>query len=100
MESERRCRQISGLTSRNHRRLTLRIRLLIKSKSKIYTELMLVDVADIWRERFCSYPRRSHRCGGNSDSIADIVTTNCEKSAEVIVPTKVGKDRTLVGVSK
>ena len=32
------------------------------------------------------YPVRSHRCGGNSDSIADIVTTNCEKSAEVIVP--------------
>ena len=37
------------------------------------------------------YPVRSHRCGGNSDSIAsiaDIVTTNCEKSAEVIVPKK------------
>ena len=34
------------------------------------------------------YPARSHRCGGNSDSIADIVTTNCEKSAEVIVPKK------------
>ena len=31
------------------------------------------------------YPVRSHRCGGNSDSIADIVITNCEKSAEVIV---------------
>ena len=34
------------------------------------------------------YPVRSHRCGGNSDSIADIVTTNCEKSAEAIVPQK------------
>ena len=34
------------------------------------------------------YPVRSHRCGGNSDSIADIVTTNYEKSAEVIVPKK------------
>ena len=32
------------------------------------------------------YPVRSYRCGGNSDSKADIVTTNCEKSAEVIVP--------------
>ena len=43
------------------------------------------------------YPVRSHRCGGNSDSIADIVTTNCEKSAEVIVPKKknFGKDRTI-----
>ena len=40
------------------------------------------------------YPVRYHRCGGNSDSIADIVTTNCEKSAEVIVPKKIffGKD--------
>ncbi len=39
---------------------------------------------------------RSHRCGGNSDSIADIVTTNCEKSAEDIVPKKAfGKDRTV-----
>ena len=34
------------------------------------------------------YPVRSHRCGGNNDSIADIVTTNYEKSAEVIVPKK------------
>ena len=44
------------------------------------------------------YPVRSHRCGGNSDSIADIVTTNYEKSAEVIVPKKkknFGKDRTI-----
>ena len=43
------------------------------------------------------YPVRSHRCGGNSDSIADIVTTNYEKSAEVIVPKKIffGKDRTI-----
>ena len=40
------------------------------------------------------YPVRSHRCGGNSDSIADIVTTNCEKSAEVIVPKKKTSGRT------
>ena len=40
------------------------------------------------------YPVRSHRCGGNSDSIADIVTTNCEKSAEVIVPKKSLSGRT------
>lgn len=31
------------------------------------------------------YPVRSYRCGGNSDSKADIVTTNSEKAAEVIV---------------
>ena len=40
------------------------------------------------------YPVRSHRCGGNSDSIADIVTTNCEKSAEVVVPKKFFSERT------
>ena len=40
------------------------------------------------------YPVRYHRCGGNSDSIADIVTTNCEKSAEVIVPKKIFSGRT------
>ena len=47
------------------------------------------------------YPVRSHRCGGNSDFIADIVTTNCEKSAEVIVPKKsFGKDQTIQDVNQ
>ena len=40
------------------------------------------------------YPARYHRCGWNSDPIADNVITNCKKSAEVIVPKKVFSGRT------
>jgi hypothetical protein len=61
VESEGRQRQISGLTNRNHIRLKARIRLLNKLKSKHYTELLAVNVADTWRERLRSYPGRS--CG-------------------------------------
>ena len=36
-------------------------------------------------DKLATYPVRSHRCGRQSASIADIVITNCEKSAEAIV---------------
>ncbi len=51
MESEGSRRQISGLTNRNHMRLLLRIRLHYKPKSNNYSELTVVNVVDIWRER-------------------------------------------------
>ena len=38
------------MTNRNHIRLQLRIRLHNKSKSNNYSELSVVNVADIWRE--------------------------------------------------
>ncbi|OYO84863.1 hypothetical protein CG709_14825 [Lachnotalea glycerini] len=60
MESEGRCRQISGLTNRNHIRLQLRIRLQDKSKSNNYSELTVVNVADRWRGRLRPYLGRSH----------------------------------------
>ena len=59
-ESEGRCRQISGLTNRNHIRLQLRIRLPNKSKSNNYSELAVVNVADRWRGRLRSYLGRAH----------------------------------------
>ena len=46
-ESEGRWRQISGLTNRNHIRLQLRIRLHDKLKSNNYSELTVVNVADM-----------------------------------------------------
>ena len=58
-ESERRWRQISGLTNRNHIRLWLRIRLHNKLKSNNYSELTVVNVADIWRESDVWYQGRS-----------------------------------------
>ena len=58
-ESEGRWRQISGLTNRNHIRLWLRIRLHNKSKSNNYSELTVVNVADIWRESDVWYQGRS-----------------------------------------
>ena len=61
VESEGRWRQISGLTNRNHIRLQLRIRLQDKLKSNNYSELTVVNVADIWRERNVWYLGRSHR---------------------------------------
>jgi hypothetical protein len=59
-ESEGRWRQISGLTNRNLIRLQVRVRLLYKSKPNNYTESLAVNKADIWRERACEYPGRSH----------------------------------------
>ena len=61
VESEGRWRQISGLTNRNHIRLQLRIRLRNKSKSNNYSELTVVNVADIWRERNVWYQGRSRQ---------------------------------------
>ena len=61
VESEGRWRQISGLTNRNHIRLWLRIRLPNKSKSNNYSELTVVNVADIWRERDVWYQGRSYQ---------------------------------------
>ena len=60
-ESEGRWRQISGLTNRNHIRLQLRIRLPYKPKSNNYSELTVVNVADIWRERNVWYLGRSRQ---------------------------------------
>ena len=54
-----------------------------KSKPNNYTELTAVDEAGTQRERTCEYPRRSHGRKKNA-----VVTTNHEKSAEVIVPWK------------
>ena len=53
--------QISGLTYRNHIRLQLRIRLHNKSKSNNYSELTVVNVAGIWRERNVWYQGRSRQ---------------------------------------
>ena len=60
VESEGRWRQISGLTNRNHIRLQLRIRLLNKLKSNNYSELTVVNVADIWRESDVWYQGQCH----------------------------------------
>ena len=51
-----------------------------------YPKSYAVNATVTRNESYRSYPRRSHGCGGNSDSIADIATANREKSAEVIVP--------------
>ena len=61
VESEGSRRQISGLTNRNHIRLQLRIRLHHKPKSNNYSELTVVNVADIWRERNVWYQGRSRQ---------------------------------------
>ena len=61
VESEGSRRQISGLTNRNHIRLLLRIRLHHKPKSNNYSELTVVNVADIWRERNVWYQGRSRQ---------------------------------------
>ena len=59
MESEESWRQSSGLTNRNHIRLQLGIRLPYKLKSNNYSELIVVNVADIWRESDVWYQGRS-----------------------------------------
>ena len=61
VESEGRCRQISGLTNRNHIRLQLGIRLQNKLKSNNYSELTVVNVADIWGESDVWYQGRSRQ---------------------------------------
>ncbi|RGD87564.1 arginase [Clostridiaceae bacterium AM27-36LB] len=49
------------MTNRNHIRLQLRIRLHNKLKSNNYSELTVVNVADIWRERNVWYQGRSRQ---------------------------------------
>ena len=88
VESEESWRQSSGLTNRNHIRLQLGIRLLNKSKSNNYPELTVVNVADGWSERLRSYLGRSRQRMKlhQQKQRKSVVTTNGEKSAEVIVP--------------
>jgi len=38
-----------------------------KTKSESYPELLIVNAADRWRKRFCSYPGRSHGHGKSND---------------------------------
>ena len=96
-------RQRSGLTNRNHIRLQLGIRLHVKPKSNNYLvvrtgnpcayfqygllELTVVNVADIWSERLCSYLGRSRLVSGWNYTThrKSVVTTNGEKSAEIII---------------
>ena len=61
VESEGRWRQISGLTNRNRVRLQLTIRLHNEPKSNNYSELTVVNVADIWRESDVWYQGRSRQ---------------------------------------
>ncbi|POP33070.1 arginase [Blautia producta] len=49
------------MTNRNHIRLQLRIRWLYKLKSNNYSELAVINVADIWRERSVWYSGRSRQ---------------------------------------
>ena len=88
VESEESWRQSSGLTNRNHIRLQLGIRLHNKSKSNNYSELIVVNVADTWSERLRSYLGRSRQRMELHQQMhkKSVVTTNDEKSAEVIVP--------------
>lgn len=65
----------------------MRIRPPHRLKSNSYTESCRVDAAGRWRERTCEYPGRSHR------QRKTVVTTNCEKSAKVIVAGQSVKDR-------
>ena len=44
---------------KSHKRLCMRVRLLIKPKPNNYTESCMVNVADGWRERNVWYPGRS-----------------------------------------
>ncbi len=88
VESEESWRQSSGLTNRNHIRLQSGIRLRNKSKSNNYPELTVVNVADGWSERLRSYLGRSRQRMELHQQMhkKSVVTTNDEKSAEVIVP--------------
>ena len=79
MESEESRRQIFGLMNRNYIRLQLRIRLLYKSKSNSCSELAVVNVADIWKERLRSY--MGSLIGKWKRSMRLVVTTNYKKSA-------------------
>ena len=72
---------------KSHKRLGMRIRLPYKSKSNNYPELTVVNVADTWSERLRSYLGRSRQRMELHQQMhkKSVVTTNGEKSAEVIV---------------
>ena len=74
-------RQTSGLTDRNPiKGLRVRIRLQKKSKSDNYPKSPKVNRADIrWKEYV-------HNWRGLAGERKRAVTTNCEKSAEAILP--------------
>ncbi len=71
MESEGRWRQNSGLTNRNHIRLSTGVRLQYKPKPNNCTELCIVNMADIWRERNVWYPGRSRQQADMKKLLAD-----------------------------
>ena len=68
--------------------IQLGIRLPYKLKSNNYSELIVVNVADGWSERLRSYLGRSRQRIELHQQMhkKSVVTTNGEKSAEVIVP--------------
>ena len=65
-----------------HTRHTWNGRVSTTKRSPILPEFQGVNVADIRGEGGNAYPRRSCRRGKKSS----VVTTNCKKSAEAIVP--------------
>ena len=62
--------------------------MLYKSKSNNYSELIIVNVADMWRERNVWYPGRSvwHALKEVTTAQGNEAVLNIQKSAEVIVP--------------
>ena len=82
-ESEGRWRQNSDPTNRNHVRSEARVRLRHKLKPNSCTESLTVNMAGI-RGKECVSTRGGLTGGGKKT----VVTTNCEKSAEAIVPQK------------
>jgi hypothetical protein len=88
-ESEGRRRQNAAPTNRNPVRPQARVRLQAEPKPKSCTESLAVNIAGIRvKERVST---REGLTGGDlAGSIGKaIVTTNCEKSAEAIVPGKI-----------
>ena len=63
------------MTNRNHIMLSVGVRLHNKSKPNNYTELLTVDVADIWRERACEYSERPYGHGNGSRTFAAVDET-------------------------
>ena len=78
--------QISGLTHRNHIRLQSGVRLPHKSKPSNYTELIVVNMADGWREGTCEYPGRSvWNALEKKGNYYRKIILNIQKSAEVVL---------------
>ena len=66
VESERSPRQTSGLTNRNRMRRVWLDEAASQAEVLILPGSQGVDAADVWRERLCPYPGRSHGRMGNS----------------------------------